>query len=230
MSTSPPTFATPLPTLRTSKLALFSLISSICGCCTCGIGGLVGVALGIAGLIKINNPANALSGRGLAIAGIIVGALNFVVVPFQVGLLLPGLARARMEARGLKASHQLKIIDQSMRSYAAATNRWPAAATWDQDLIQGNYVTAELLAYPGFEDEGRAFAMNQNLDGIAPESVTDPSTTVLLFECEPGSPPAGTADLLPKRSRNRRSCLVLYVDGHIEEVPDDRLVDLMWKP
>lgn len=64
----------PQPATR-NGLAIASLVCSVLGLC-CGIGSLVGIGLGIAGL----NQAQQLgTGRRLSIAGIVIGALGVLV-------------------------------------------------------------------------------------------------------------------------------------------------------
>ncbi len=66
----------PQPQQGTNGLAIGSLIASILGLCTC-IGSIVGIILGIIALNQIKERGG--SGRGMAIAGICVGALGIVV-------------------------------------------------------------------------------------------------------------------------------------------------------
>jgi len=59
---------------RTSKMAISSLVCSLV-CCIPVITGTLGVLLGIGALIRISSSRGRLSGRGLAIAGIVIGLL-----------------------------------------------------------------------------------------------------------------------------------------------------------
>ncbi|MCW2521984.1 MAG: hypothetical protein JWO63_319 [Frankiales bacterium] len=75
----------PQPTTR-NGLAIASLVCSVLGLC-CGIGALAGIGLGIAGL---NQAREIGSGRGLSIAGIIVGALGVLVAVGWLIVLIVG--------------------------------------------------------------------------------------------------------------------------------------------
>jgi hypothetical protein len=79
---SPPQAAPP----HRSGLAVASLVCGIAGLCTGGLAGIAGIVLGIIALRRIKASRGALSGRGVAIAGIIVGVIGLVL-----GLLLAGL-------------------------------------------------------------------------------------------------------------------------------------------
>ncbi|HZW08981.1 MAG TPA: DUF4190 domain-containing protein [Phycisphaerales bacterium] len=66
---------------RLSALAVSSIITgvvSIVGCCVPALGALP-VLLGIAGLVVVQRSRGALSGRGLAIGGIVLGLLSLIV-------------------------------------------------------------------------------------------------------------------------------------------------------
>jgi Na+/melibiose symporter-like transporter len=57
-------------------MAIASLVSSIIGAC-CGLGSIIGIVLGIVALNQIKQTRQA--GQGLAIAGIIVGAITMLI-------------------------------------------------------------------------------------------------------------------------------------------------------
>lgn len=67
------------PSQKTNPFAIASLVASLVGFipfCFFGVGSLIGIALGIVALNQIKQ--NRESGRGLAIAGIIVGAVSLL--------------------------------------------------------------------------------------------------------------------------------------------------------
>lgn len=70
----------------TSKLAIASLVLGICGYFTLGLGNIVGLVLGFVALSEMNNSNGQLSGRGLAISGIIISAI--VLCIFAIGFFL----------------------------------------------------------------------------------------------------------------------------------------------
>jgi Domain of unknown function (DUF4190) len=63
------------PTSTTNGLAIASLVSSIAGW-FCGIGFIAGVVLGIIAKNQIDQSGGAQQGRGMAVAGIIIGAIG----------------------------------------------------------------------------------------------------------------------------------------------------------
>ena len=60
----------------TNSLAIFSLVASVIGL-LCGVGSIVGIVLGVIALGQIKRTGQ--DGRGLAIAGIAVGAVSLVI-------------------------------------------------------------------------------------------------------------------------------------------------------
>jgi hypothetical protein len=61
---------------RTNGFAVASLICSIAGFCVLFLGGLAGIILGILGLQKSKD--SSVGGRGMAVAGLVIGVLSFL--------------------------------------------------------------------------------------------------------------------------------------------------------
>jgi hypothetical protein len=64
------------PATKTSAAAITSLICGILGFCTVGVSSIVAVITGIVGLVATKNPT--VKGRGMAIAGLVLGILTLV--------------------------------------------------------------------------------------------------------------------------------------------------------
>lgn len=96
--------------LSTSGMAVAALILGLIGCIPPL--GIVAVILGLIAIARIDNPANRLTGKGLAIAGAVIGgATTFLIVPLalMIGVLVPSLGTSAgpsrtqsiMRARGI---------------------------------------------------------------------------------------------------------------------------------
>ena len=72
----PPGGGFPPPSGKTNTLATISLVAACVGLC-CGIGSIVGIVLGIMARNQIKQTGE--GGDGLALAGIIVGAVTLVL-------------------------------------------------------------------------------------------------------------------------------------------------------
>lgn len=72
---------TPMPQQKKNDgLAIASMVCSLVGICVFGlILGIVGIILGAISIKKINERPNELKGKGMAIAGVIVGIFDVVV-------------------------------------------------------------------------------------------------------------------------------------------------------
>ncbi len=225
--------AEPLPSAKTSGLAIASLVLGICGIFTCGLTAIVGLILGIVGLCAINKRAEQLKGKGLAIAGIVTSAIGIVLIPFiaiLMALLMPALSSARTQARRTVSMTYVKQICLATAMYCDENEgRFPPADNWPVALNE--YIGDKKILTSLFAPEaGRAWAMNEHLEGWKLRDIKQPGRTVLIFEVRFNSPPAGGRELLPERPRGPRGYIIGFVDGHIECVPPERFDELIWAP
>ncbi|MHC4882608.1 MAG: H-X9-DG-CTERM domain-containing protein, partial [Planctomycetota bacterium] len=74
-----------------------------------------------------------------------------------------------------------------------------------------------------------SYAINQNLYTLQPGQ-GDPKKFVMLFEADLGRNGFGGAnDLVLRHKQNDRiGCNIVYTDGHVEFVTEDRIADLQW--
>ncbi len=77
------------PTTSTNGMAIASLVCSIAGLLTCGIGSLLGVIFGHIGLSQIKQGGGTQPGRGLAVAGLVIG---YLMIALGVVLIIIGVA------------------------------------------------------------------------------------------------------------------------------------------
>jgi prepilin-type processing-associated H-X9-DG protein len=225
--------AAPLPSVKTSGLAIASLVLAICGFFTCGLTAIVGLILGIVGLCAIRKRAEQLKGQGLAIAGVVVSAICIVFVPFitlMMVFLMPALTHTKMQARTTVSLTKAKQICLAMMMYSDENDgRLPQVDNWP--VVLAPYLRdTKILESPFAPHAGRAWAMNAYLDGRRLRDIKQPARTVLIFEAGPGGPPAGDRELLPLRPRGRGGYVIGFLDGHVELVPHENLHELIWMP
>ena len=105
-------------TRHSSGLAIGALVTGILSLCLTPLG-LVAVVLGIVALIQIAKPANLLTGRGWAIAGIVLGGVGvFLVTPaLMFAMLFPVVVHARDNARQVMEASNLRQIGIAFYSY-----------------------------------------------------------------------------------------------------------------
>jgi hypothetical protein len=226
--------AAPLPSAKTSGLAIASLVLAVCGLFTCGLTAIIGLILGIVALCAISKRTDQLKGKPLAIAGIVVSAVSIIFVlftAFLMALLMPALTCARMQAKTAVSQNHAKQICIAMVMYCDENDgRFPPVDNWSMVLapyLNDTNVLESPFAPP---HTGRAWAMNAYLNGRRLRDIKQPARTVIIFEIEPGGPPAGGRELLPHRPRGRRGYVIGFLDGHVELVPPERLHNLIWIP
>lgn len=96
--------------LATASLVL-GIISLVL--CVLFIPGLLAVIFGIVGLVKISNSNGLLTGKGKALAGIIMGGLSFILIPFAAiaaAIIIPNLLTSRISANETSAMAGLKLL------------------------------------------------------------------------------------------------------------------------
>ena len=225
--------AAPLPSAKTSGLAIASLVLAVCGFFTCGLTAIIGLILGIVAICAIKKRADQLKGKALAIAGIVVSAVSIVLIPFiaiLMAMLMPAFAHARMQAKNVVSMNQAKQICVAMIRYSEENDgRLPQVDNWPVTLppYLGDGV---ILESPFAPHAGRVWAMNAYLDGRRLRDIKQPARTVLIFEAGPGGPPAGGRELLSNGPRGRKGYVIGFLDGHVEIVPPVNLGGLIWIP
>lgn len=235
MSGPPPLTARPAPTSggqpKTSALAITSLVLGILGLFSCGFTALIGLILGIIGFTKIKKSEGRLSGSGLAIAGIVVSAIFVLMLPIFAAMMLPALAKAKDKAQSINCINNTKQIALGVIMYANAnTNRFPSATTWCDDVLNEIGSARVLQCASGDKEHRSHYAYNINLAGIDTDKVSNPATTVLIFESTGGWNMSGGPELLLHSSRHNRKIVVGFVDGHVEAINESDLARLNWEP
>jgi prepilin-type processing-associated H-X9-DG protein len=115
-------YASPQNALPTSGMAIASLV---CGCLLCiPLIGVLALIFGIIGLKQTGEQRK--SGRGMAIAGTVLGGINLMgslgYLALMVSIMLPSLNRARETANLVKCASNMRQIGQAMLLYANQNN------------------------------------------------------------------------------------------------------------
>lgn len=233
MSQSPPqsmmNHTSPPPRPQTSGVAVASLVFGLLGLLTFGLAGVAGLVLGVIGIRQINRSEGALTGKPLAVGGLIASALSIVIAGLLVLLavmLYPQLVAARSVAKAIQTQSTMRQESLGIMLYANQNNnRLPDATQWRQQA------SASLgRPMPPASASGPSLAMNKHLSQVNVNTIANPTQTVLLFEVPPGGPSFGDDNDLPAQPAYPPDYLIGFVDGHVEMVPPQDLPYLIWQP
>jgi prepilin-type processing-associated H-X9-DG protein len=111
----PPTYpGAPVPS---SGWALTSFIFGIAGFCVPGIGAIIAIASGILGIVRTKE--GRATGRGVAIAGLVLGSINLFLTPFWIIGGIGAVNEIRAEANAKVCSKHLRAVSGLILQYAA---------------------------------------------------------------------------------------------------------------
>jgi hypothetical protein len=151
-------------TPQTSGTAISSLVLGISSFFCWIFTGLPAVILGVMALRSINRSNGQLKGDGLAIAGIVTGAVSsFMILPIMIALLLPAVQAAREAARRSVSMSNMKQISLALLLHEDAKGSFPAAGG---GLDEGSQLSWRVHLLPYLEEEAlyEQFHLNEPWD------------------------------------------------------------------
>lgn len=133
-----------------SGMAITSLVLGIVGIvpCFCAIPSLLAVIFGAVALMKDT------AAKGLAIAGLVLWLMGFLVAPISLALYLPAVQAAREAARRSSCTVKLKNIGREIISYRQSHNGDFPSSLEDLSL------PASILQCPSEPNRGRSLTMS----------------------------------------------------------------------
>ena len=149
----------------TSGKAIASLVLGLLSFLCFFFTGIPAIILGAMGLSDIGK-RKGLTGKGLAIAGIVTGAIGsvFFTIIILIALLLPAVQAAREAARRSQCVNNLKQIGLAMHNYASTNNTFPAAAITAPDGTPLLSWRVAILPYLEQESLYRQFKLDEPWD------------------------------------------------------------------
>lgn len=107
------------------------MVCGIGGFLTLGLSGIVAVILGHIGLSKIKESKGALTGRGLAITGLVTGYLTVLILPVAAlaGLAAPLVLRQQATAQRVEMTSNLKQLGLTLLEFDREFGAFPSDAT-----------------------------------------------------------------------------------------------------
>ncbi len=149
-----PTLTTTEPiTPKTSGLAIAALVLGIMSIFTCLLTGVPSIICGIISLVKIEKSGGRITGKGFAISGIILPVIVVPVVALLMGILIPTLNRARMQARAVVCQSNLKQWGTIFLLYTQDNDgkfntRYGDSGRWPDTMLDYYIGTEEILLCP----------------------------------------------------------------------------------
>jgi predicted Zn finger-like uncharacterized protein/prepilin-type processing-associated H-X9-DG protein len=207
MSYQPPPFR-PQPQYlqqRSNGMAIAAIVVGVISFCLPVIGSLLAIIFGILGLRNTRDPA--VGGKGLAIAGICLGAASMVMMPCMASIMLPSLNRARETANRVKCASNMRQIGMALMLYSNE-NRGAYPDRLD-DLLRTQDISPTAFVCPSSEDT----------PGTGPADLSNSAhlSYVYVGKGMTNAAPAEAIVLYEDMSDHKQDgSNFLYGDGHVE--------------
>jgi prepilin-type processing-associated H-X9-DG protein len=220
---------------KNSKLAVAAFVMGLL-CLTCVLWPILmlpAIICGIIALIKISGHKPYLKGTGMAVTGIIIPAVMILLIPVMAMLLaifMPALAKTKTIAQRVVCSTNLKSLSKAMFVYTNEYDgRYPTAEQWCDLLMQEADAPATIFGCPQASQEGFSYAINKDL--YQSKAGQADAQMVMLFEADLGRNGVGGPEdaALRHEEHGRLGCNILFLDGHVEFVTEDRIRGLKWR-
>jgi len=124
---------------KASALAIWSLVLGILSLtCFSILSAIPGVICGHKALSRIKQSGGALTGQGLAIAGLVTGYLGIlwavIMIPMMAAIAIPNFVKARDMAMTNACINNLRMIEAAKNEWALEHKKNPADVPASQDL------------------------------------------------------------------------------------------------
>lgn len=217
---------------KTSRMAIASLVLGLIG--FCGVTAVIGMILGLVSLLKIGKSNGQLKGKGLAISGMILSSVMFVVfLGAAAAVVLPALSKAKYQRQYERPQYSdcggnVKKIALAIRLYADANEgKCPSAAKWCDDVLP-NLDGRQIFKCPQRGGGEGAYGFNAKLAGRTLSAI--PPDTVMIFETDKGWNTTGGEGDVVSSPPHGRNFVFGFADGSVRELTKEELSELRWEP
>ncbi len=206
---------------RVSGMAIGSLVLGLLGCTS-----PVGLILGIVAILQINNDPDRVTGKGYAIAGVVVSGLMMLLAPAAY-VAVTAFVHARQKCQQTECLSNAKQLAIALQAYATDYDGvFPLGATWSDGVSA--YIS-HTVAYVCPADRSRArssYVFSDALEGVLQAALTDPRSTPMLWDGTPGWNVSGGLSSVVYRHRERsggvpgNTATVAFADGHVKPMAE----------
>jgi prepilin-type processing-associated H-X9-DG protein len=184
-ATTPPILEEFTP--RTSGKAIASLVLGILSLFCTFFTGLPAIILGALGLSEIGKMPSVVRGKGMAIAGIVLGAVGSTlsIIAILFALLLPAVQAAREAARRAQCIDNLKQMGLAFHNFHSANGHFPPAAITDANGKPLLSWRVAILPYIEQETLYRQFKLNEPWDSPINSALIAQMPNIYLCPSEP---------------------------------------------
>jgi type II secretory pathway pseudopilin PulG len=157
----PPPFVAPEPRLQEEGRPGTAIASLICGILSLVLACLTGIpaiVLGVLAIKKIGKSNGALGGRGMAIAGLVLGSVGTMITGIAIlaGLAVPSFNAVKEKGRMMQAATNARMIVIAMKTYAGDhAGQYPDAEK--SDIPQTSNDAFRFLFKAGLIEDERLF-------------------------------------------------------------------------
>ena len=172
---------------KTSGKAIASLVLGILSFVCLFFTGLPAVILGAMGLSDIGHSNGRIRGKGLAISGIVLGAVGSLIFGAAVllALLLPAVQAAREAARRAQCVNNFKQVGLALHNFHDAEGHLPPAAITDPEGKPLLSWRVAILPYIGQETLYKKFKLDEPWDGPNNSKLLDQMPKVYACPSDP---------------------------------------------
>jgi hypothetical protein len=122
----PPVQAELVSPPQTSNKAIISLVLGILSFFCSIVAGIPAIILGILANRDINRSRGTLTGSGMAIAGVVMGAITSLLMPILVAMMFPAIGSVIDAVRALQSTEQLSTIGRAITTFDTMNASYPA--------------------------------------------------------------------------------------------------------
>ena len=206
----------PVAAVPRTGLAVATLVVGIAGLVVCPLVGFIAIVTGIIALTRASNEPHRYGGRGMAIAGLVCGSANVLLIPLylcmgsaMVSILVPSLSRARELSKRLVCASNMKAIGTAWKTYAS-DHPGEGIPSLDWLIDKGSIAPNQIICPSSGLTESNYVIVRYEPGGS--DRTTD-SKVVVMYE--------------PKTNHGGEGGNFLFADGHVSfvRVPEyDQLV------